>query len=58
MKVGAFDWTYRAGSCGPTTVWLVPGGGGGQAIAALLTIYTGWDYLNSGIRHLVEEDTR
>ena len=27
-------------------------------VAALLTIYTGWDYLNSGIRHLVEEDTR
>lgn len=27
-------------------------------IAALLTIYTGWDYLNSGIRHLVEEDER
>ncbi len=27
-------------------------------IAALLTIYTGWDYLNAGIRHLVEEDER
>ena len=27
-------------------------------VAALLTIYTGWDYLNSGIRHLVEEDER
>ncbi|RXT48286.1 CDP-diacylglycerol--glycerol-3-phosphate 3-phosphatidyltransferase [Bosea sp. Tri-44] len=27
-------------------------------IAALLTIYTGWDYLNSGIRHLVQEDER
>jgi CDP-diacylglycerol--glycerol-3-phosphate 3-phosphatidyltransferase/cardiolipin synthase len=27
-------------------------------IAALLTIYTGWDYLNAGIRHLVEADER
>lgn len=27
-------------------------------IAAVLTIYTGWDYLRSGIRHLVEEDER
>ncbi len=27
-------------------------------IAALLTIYTGWDYFNAGIRHLVEEDER
>ena len=27
-------------------------------IAAGLTIYTGWDYFNAGIRHLVEEDTR
>jgi CDP-diacylglycerol--glycerol-3-phosphate 3-phosphatidyltransferase/cardiolipin synthase len=27
-------------------------------LAALLTIYTGWDYLKSGIRHLVEEDER
>ena len=27
-------------------------------IAALLTIYTGWDYLNSGIRYLVAEDER
>jgi CDP-diacylglycerol--glycerol-3-phosphate 3-phosphatidyltransferase/cardiolipin synthase len=25
-------------------------------IAALLTIYTGWDYLKAGIRHLVEEE--
>lgn len=25
-------------------------------LAALLTIYTGWDYLNAGIRHLVEVD--
>jgi len=25
-------------------------------VAALLTIYTGWDYLNAGIRHLVELD--
>jgi cardiolipin synthase len=27
-------------------------------VAAGLTIYTGWDYFNAGIRHLVEEDTR
>lgn len=27
-------------------------------IAALLTIYTGWDYFNAGIRYLVEEDER
>ncbi|KFC74611.1 CDP-diacylglycerol--glycerol-3-phosphate 3-phosphatidyltransferase [Bosea sp. LC85] len=27
-------------------------------LAAILTIYTGWDYLNSGIRHLVDEDER
>lgn len=26
--------------------------------AAGLTIYTGWDYFNAGIRHLVEEDER
>ena len=25
-------------------------------IAAVLTIYTGWDYLRSGIRHMVAED--
>ncbi|MFJ5369973.1 CDP-diacylglycerol--glycerol-3-phosphate 3-phosphatidyltransferase [Bosea sp. CER48] len=27
-------------------------------VAAGLTIYTGWDYLNAGIRYLVEEDER
>ncbi len=27
-------------------------------VAAALTMYTGWDYFNAGIRHLVEEDTR
>jgi CDP-diacylglycerol--glycerol-3-phosphate 3-phosphatidyltransferase/cardiolipin synthase len=27
-------------------------------LAAALTIYTGWDYLNAGIRHLVAEDER
>lgn len=27
-------------------------------VAAALTIYTGWDYFNAGIRHMVEEDTR
>ncbi len=27
-------------------------------IAAGLTLYTGWDYFNAGIRHLVEEDER
>ncbi len=26
--------------------------------AAVLTIYTGWDYFNAGIRHLVEEDEK
>ncbi|WP_439497856.1 CDP-diacylglycerol--glycerol-3-phosphate 3-phosphatidyltransferase [Bosea sp. (in: a-proteobacteria)] len=26
--------------------------------AAILTIYTGWDYFNAGIRHLVDEDER
>lgn len=27
-------------------------------IAAILTIYTGWDYLKAGIRHLMDEDAR
>jgi CDP-diacylglycerol--glycerol-3-phosphate 3-phosphatidyltransferase/cardiolipin synthase len=27
-------------------------------VAAVLTLYTGWDYLKAGIRHLVEEDAR
>ncbi len=27
-------------------------------VAAVLTIYTGWDYFRSGIRHLVAEDER
>ncbi|PTM41951.1 CDP-diacylglycerol--glycerol-3-phosphate 3-phosphatidyltransferase/cardiolipin synthase [Bosea sp. 124] len=27
-------------------------------VAAALTIYTGWDYFNAGIRHMVEEDAR
>ena len=27
-------------------------------IAAALTIVTGWDYLNAGVRHLLEEDLR
>ncbi len=27
-------------------------------IAAALTIYTGWDYFNAGIRHMVDEDAR
>jgi CDP-diacylglycerol--glycerol-3-phosphate 3-phosphatidyltransferase/cardiolipin synthase len=27
-------------------------------IAALLTFVTGWDYLKSGLRHLIAEDTR
>lgn len=26
-------------------------------IAAILTLYTGWDYLHSGIKHLVEPDS-
>lgn len=26
--------------------------------AAALTIYTGWDYFNAGVRHMVEEDER
>jgi cardiolipin synthase len=25
-------------------------------ISAILTIYTGWDYLRAGIHHLLEED--
>ena len=25
-------------------------------ISAILTIYTGWDYLRAGIHHLTEED--
>ena len=27
-------------------------------LAAGLTIYTGWDYFNAGIRHMVDEDAR
>ena len=27
-------------------------------VAAALTIYTGWDYFNAGIRHMVDEDMR
>ena len=27
-------------------------------IAAILTIYTGWDYFRAGIRHMVEEDEK
>lgn len=27
-------------------------------IAALLTLYTGWDYLNHGIRHILAQDER
>ncbi len=27
-------------------------------IAAILTLYTGWDYFKAGIRHLIEEDQR
>lgn len=27
-------------------------------VAAALTIYTGWDYFNAGVRHLVDEDER
>lgn len=27
-------------------------------IAAILTIYTGWDYLKAGIRHVVEDEAR
>ena len=27
-------------------------------IAAALTLYTGWDYFNSGIRYLLAEDER
>ena len=26
--------------------------------AAILTIYTGWDYLKAGIRHIVEDEAR
>jgi cardiolipin synthase len=25
-------------------------------ISAIVTIYTGWDYLHAGIHHLIEED--
>jgi len=27
-------------------------------ISAIVTIYTGWDYLRAGIHHLVEEDEK
>jgi phosphatidylglycerophosphate synthase len=27
-------------------------------IAAALTLYTGWDYFRSGIRHLIAEDEK
>jgi CDP-diacylglycerol--glycerol-3-phosphate 3-phosphatidyltransferase/cardiolipin synthase len=27
-------------------------------VAAVLTIYTGWDYMRSGVRHLVDEDRK
>ena len=30
---------------GLTLIWL----------SALLTLYTGWDYLRAGVRHLIEE---
>ncbi len=30
----------------------------GLWIAAMLTLYTGWDYLNAGLRHLSEQDTQ
>jgi cardiolipin synthase len=26
-------------------------------LSALVTLYTGWDYLRAGLRHLIEEDT-
>jgi cardiolipin synthase len=26
-------------------------------LSALVTLYTGWDYLRAGVRHLIEEDT-
>jgi CDP-diacylglycerol--glycerol-3-phosphate 3-phosphatidyltransferase/cardiolipin synthase len=36
----------------------IPIGLGLLWIAALLTIYTGWDYMRAGVRHLVDEDRR
>jgi cardiolipin synthase len=26
-------------------------------LSALVTLYTGWDYLRAGLRHLIEENT-
>jgi len=47
---------------GPAGEKIVPGttaiGLGLLWIAAILTIYTGWDYLKAGIRHVVEDEAR
>jgi cardiolipin synthase len=44
---------------GPAGEWVLPGtiaiGVGLLWIAAVLTLYTGWDYLKAGIHHLMEE---
>jgi cardiolipin synthase len=26
-------------------------------VSALVTLYTGWDYLRAGLRHIIEEDS-
>ena len=26
-------------------------------LSALVTLYTGWDYLRAGLRHIIEEDS-
>lgn len=41
----AFDWIH-ARLVGEVLIWM----------AALLTLYTGWDYLNTGLRHMAAAD--
>jgi phosphatidylglycerophosphate synthase len=46
-----------AGPAGETVLpGTVPIGTGLLWIAAILTLYTGWDYLKAGLHHLVDEE--
>jgi cardiolipin synthase len=43
------------GNAGPGWLHIEEIGIGGLWLAAILTLYTGWDYLRAGLRHMLEE---
>ena len=68
LEQGCFPWVQPWASSGMTTLGLPLNASTGRAysgvnilllwFAAILTLYTGYDYFRAGAGHLIEEDER